>query len=262
MAIRRQFCYDSPMRYVVMLIMILNIASGSWAATLADVEKAVIQQDYRLAQQLAAENIKQSEDESQINLAKYWLAVSHLSLKEWSSANRLLKVLLKQRLEKDLRDRVYIGLFDSYYQQGKYKKAQKTISKLLDKSSRSNYLSLIHLKAARVNIKLAQWKAAKEHVQRIVDRYPESFEYHAARQLLDEKQYFAVQVGAFVERERALQVVDALQFQDYYAYIVETLDREQQKFYRVRVGQMSLLKEAERLRKELSRLGYPTRIYP
>ena len=169
---------------------------------------------------------------------------------------------MQSDVEKDLRDKAYLGLFDCYYQQGKYKRALKTIDKLQDISSRSNYLSLIYLKAARVNLKLSKWKEAKDYLQRIIERYPDSFEYHAARQLLEEEQYFAVQVGAFMERERALQVVDALQYQDHYAYIVETMDRDQRKFYRVRVGQVTVLREAERLRKELSKLGYPTRIYP
>jgi hypothetical protein len=47
-----------------------------------------------------------------------------------------------------------------------------------------------------------------------------------------------------------------------YAYIVETMDRHKRKFYRVRVGQLILLDEAQKLKSRLSKLGYPTKIYP
>lgn len=222
-----------------------------------------MKQDYEQARDVASEYLESAPDGSQKRQAAYWLGVSQVWLGEYPSAARLFRDLLgEDGLDKDLRDKVYIGLFDCYYGQGKYRKALRTIEEVLDVSSRSNYLSLIYLKAARVNLKLSHWKEAKQYLKRIIDRYPESFEYHTARQLLEEEQYFAVQVGAFVERERAMQVVDALQYQDHYAYIVETLDRDQRKFYRVRVGQLTVLKKAERLRKELSQLGYPTRIYP
>ncbi len=250
------------MRFGAILFLLVVWTPVCWGASLADIEKSVMQQDYEQAVALAEDFLGSAGDGAAAHQASYLLGVSYLRLGEWGRASRTFKDLLKEELGKDLRDKAYIGLFDCYYQQAKYKRALKTIETLLDIGSRSNYLSLIYLKAARVNIKLSRWKQAKEYLQRIIDRFPDSFEYHTARQLLEEEQYFAVQVGAFMERERALQVVDALQYQDHYAYIVETLDRDQRKFYRVRVGQLTVLKEAERLRKQLSQLGYPTRIYP
>ncbi|MCA9394037.1 MAG: SPOR domain-containing protein [Candidatus Omnitrophica bacterium] len=250
------------MRYLISTFLICLLPTTCLAAGLADIEKAVMMQDYPAAESLAMEFLDEDPVGAQARAAEYLLAVSKLRLQKYSAATQDFRKLVQSDVEKDLRDKAYLGLFDCYYQQGKYKRALKTIDKLQDISSRSNYLSLIYLKAARVNLKLSKWKEAKDYLQRIIERYPDSFEYHAARQLLEEEQYFAVQVGAFMERERALQVVDALQYQDHYAYIVETMDRDQRKFYRVRVGQVTVLREAERLRKELSKLGYPTRIYP
>lgn len=251
------------MRFYLCILFLLSGAAPCSATDIGDVETAVMRQDFEQAKILASElhhaggpSTKMAGD------AAYFLGLSHLRLQEYSQAIPVFKELLQTEISKDLRDKTYLGLFDSYYQQGKYKKAAKTVEKLLDVSPKSNYLSLIYLKAARVSMKLSRWKEAKRYLQDILERFPDSFEFHTARQLLEEQQYFAVQVGAFVERERAQEVVEALQQLDHYAYIVETVDRDQQKFYRVRVGQLTALRHAERLRERLSQLGYPTRIYP
>ena len=83
-----------------------------------------------------------------------------------------------------------------------------------------------------------------------------------AKQLLEEKQYFAVQVGSFLDKSRAMALIDYLKNNEQYSYVVETSSPEGQKYYRVRVGQMSSLKDAEELKKRLDKLGYSTLIYP
>ena len=61
---------------------------------------------------------------------------------------------------------------------------------------------------------------------------------------------------------RAITLMESLKGGGQYAYIVETTSAGGQKFYRVRVGQMSSLKDAEDLENRLAKLGYPTLIYP
>ena len=102
----------------------------------------------------------------------------------------------------------------------------------------------------------------KEYLNKILDKFPNSLEYLIAQQLLEEKQFFAVQVGAFLDQKRAEQLTVQLKEKDEYAYIIETLDRQNKKFYRVRVGQMARLSDAEELKDKLAKEGYPTQIYP
>ena len=109
---------------------------------------------------------------------------------------------------------------------------------------------------------LARWGKAREFLQKILTEYPESFESRVARQLLDEKQYFTVQVGAFLEKERAEKLVSDLIKRQEYAYTIETKTADGKLFYRVRVGHMTALKDAQELEVKLSGFGYPTRIYP
>ena len=145
---------------------------------------------------------------------------------------------------------------------GKYPGALKVAEELYAKSPHSEFLSLIYLKLARANLKLGRWQKAKEYLQKITNEFPQSLEAHTAKQLLEEKQYFAVQVGAFLDRGRAEKLVSELKEKGEYAYTVETIDREGKKFYRVRVGKLALLDDAQTLESKLAQLGYPTRIYP
>ena len=107
-----------------------------------------------------------------------------------------------------------------------------------------------------------RWEDANEYLNKIINEFPKSPEAPVAKQLLEEKQYFAVQVGSFLDKGRAITLIDDLKGSGQYAYVVETTASDGQKYYRVRVGQMSSLKDAEDLKKRLDKLGYPTLIYP
>jgi cell division septation protein DedD len=123
-------------------------------------------------------------------------------------------------------------------------------------------LSLIYFKLAGADLKLMRWEDAHVFLNKIVKEFPQSPEAPIAKQLLEEKQYFAVQVGSFLDKGRALTLIDDLKGSGQYAYVVETTAPDGQIYFRVRVGQMSSLNDAEDLKKRLDKLGYPTLIYP
>ena len=107
-----------------------------------------------------------------------------------------------------------------------------------------------------------RWEDANKFLTKIVSDFPQSPEAPIAKQLLEEKQYFAVQVGSFLDKSRALELIEDLKGSGQYSYVVETTAPDGEVFYRVRVGQMSSLKDAEELKNRLDKLGYPTLIYP
>jgi len=226
------------------------------------VETAILKEDYPLAQKLAQDLLRQPLDQATSDEAHYYLGLSYLRQKEYGQARDIFSKLTKKKTLSGTRDKAYLGIYDSYYIAGNYQGAYRIIKRLLKVSPRSEFLSLIYLKTARVNLKLAYWKDAKRYLKKITDHFPQSLEAHVAKQLLEEKQYFAVQVGAFMERDRAEKLVNELNSKNEYAYIVETLDRHNRKFYRVRVGQIAKLNAAQKLKSELSNQGYPTQIYP
>ena len=145
---------------------------------------------------------------------------------------------------------------------GFYKDTIKEGDRLLRKVPNSSSKSLVFLKIARAHLKLMEWKEAKKYLHAIIDQYPQSFEAPIAKGLLEEKEFFAVQVGAFLDQDKALKLADELKAKNQYAYLVETISPDGKKFYRVRVGQMSSLDEAQNVQNQLSHQGYPSLIYP
>ena len=223
---------------------------------------AIIQEDYETAISLAQEFIDKKPVKKDLDEALYYQGLSQLRLVRYKEARDTFNLLISGFPKKSLRDKAYLGFIDSLYMDGDYVDALKISQELLAKSPKSEFLSLIYLKLARANIKLVNWQKAKDYLNKIIKEFPNSLEAHTAKQLLEEKQYFSVQVGAFLEQPRAEKLVEELTEKGEYAYIVETIDREGRKFFRVRVGQLALLDEAEQLKSKLARLGYPTSIYP
>ena len=146
--------------------------------------------------------------------------------------------------------------------EGFYTDALNTAKKLLKKSPYSSFLSLIYFKIAGADLKLMRWEEAHDFLNKIIKEFPQSPEAPIAKQLLEEKQYFAVQVGSFLDKSRAITLIDDLKGSGQYAYVVETTSPDGQAYYRVRVGQISSLNDAESLKKRLDKLGYSTLIYP
>jgi tetratricopeptide (TPR) repeat protein len=231
-------------------------------ASLKDIETAIIKQEYEQAKQMASQLLDGGPAGLLQDEVRYYLGLCDLRLGHYAQAREIFTELIKEKTDVKLRDKAYLGLFDAYYIEGHYEKAYHNITRLLRVSPRSEFLSLIYLKLARANLKLARWHKARQYLNKIVDDFPDSLEVHVARQLLNEKRYFAVQVGAFIDRERAEKLTRILQQKGEYAYIVETGDQENRKFYRVRVGQLALLDKAQKLKSKLSQEGYPTQIYP
>ena len=244
------------------ILAVYLLACGFTSPEITPLETALLKKDYAQVEKLSSQLAAVASSPEVKNQARYYLALSQINLAKYDEAKGVLKQLVKENLGQPLKDKASLALFDAYYLDEDYTNAQDVIQKFIKLTPPSDYLSLIYLKAARVNLKLAQWSKAKECLSNLLIQFPNSLEVHSARQLLEEKQYFAVQVGSFSERGRAEQLVGELKQKGEYAYIVETTDPQNKKFYRVRVGQLALLNEAKRLKTELSQLGYPTQIFP
>jgi tetratricopeptide (TPR) repeat protein len=162
----------------------------------------------------------------------------------------------------DIYDKAALSLTEGFYMAGFYTDALETAKQLFKKSPHSSFLSLVYFKIAGADLKLMRWEEANEYLKKIIAEFPQSPEAPIAKELLEEKQYFAVQVGSFLDKGRALTLIDDLKGSGQYAYVVETAAPDGQTYYRVRVGQMSSLSDAENLKKRLDNLGYPTLIYP
>ena len=219
-------------------------------ADMRDIEASLLNRDYIRAQKLAEDVLAAHPKDPVGQKAQYQEALE--------SFNKIKN----EKLGSQLRERVYLGLFDAYYLLEEYPQADATLQELLKEGDKPEAVSLVYFKLAKVNMKLAHWEQATDYLEKIVRSFPNSLEVPAAKQLLEEKRYFAVQVGAFMERRLAEALVDELKQKEEYAYIIESLDSQDRKFYRVRVGQLAMLKDAQALKNRLAKFGYPAQIYP
>ena len=243
-------------------IFFLRNPGCSCAATLEDVKTLVLKEDFGGARILAKEALSESHSRNQENEIKYYIALSDLYLGDHQKARDIFKSIVNQTSSDDLYDQSTIGIINTYFLEGSYEQVLDKVNQLLKKRGDSNFLSLIYLKKARANLKLARWNEARKTLRKIVEEFPDSLEVFAAKQLLEEKKYFTVQVGAFLDQKRAEELVLELKLKGQYGYIVETTDKSGQDFYRVRIGETTSLEKAKRLRNKLANIGYPTIIYP
>lgn len=248
------------MRVCLSVVLGLLVATRAWAA-LSDIEASVMDKNYEQTRMLAAKLLKDTRNPSERIKAEYYLGLSHLRMGQYPEARKAFQAVMKDSRDNDLYDKAALGLVEGQYMSGFYKDAVKDGQALLRKHPESPSKSMIYLKLARAHLKMMEWQKANEFLNKIIGEFPQSLEAPIAQGLLEEKEYFAVQVGSFLERERAVKLMDELKGQSQYAYIVET-NASGKTFYRVRVGQMNSLSDAQTLEGELTRLGYPTMIYP
>ena len=246
----------------IVSVLVLPAAAFAQNNGVSDLEAMIIQEDYKKANDTAKDLLKTKLPGNEAVQVEYYLGLSYLRLGDYAQAYDVFKKVVGERPATELYEKADIGVIDALYMQGYYENALKEASSLMSRHPKSEMMSLIYLKAARSSLKLARWTKAQEFLQKILKEYPDSFESGVARQLLDEKQYFTVQVGAFTEQPRAERLVKELIQRKEYAYIVENKSPDGKKFFRVRVGQMTALKDAQALESKLSGFGYPTRIYP
>jgi tetratricopeptide (TPR) repeat protein len=245
----------------IAVIFILAIPSVH-AAALPAIEAAVMNKNYAQARDLASQIIKDSKDPVQRTEAQYYYGLAQLRLGKFDDARGAFQSVMDVHPSQDAYDKAALGLIEGYYMEGFYTDALDAAKDLFQKSPHSSFLSLIYLKIAGADLKLMRWEDADDFLNKIISQFPQSPEAPVAKQLLEEKQYFAVQVGSFLDKSRALALINDLKGNGQYAYVVETSPAGQ-TYYRVRVGQMSSLKEAESLKKRLDKLlGYSTLIYP
>ncbi len=246
--------------FVILLMLIMPIKAN--ADMIGDVEAAVLDKNYAQGRDLASKILKSTADSKARINAEYYLGLCQLRLGQYAQARSAFQIVMGAATAQDLYEKAALGLIEGLYMGSFYSDALKEGKKLLSRYPNSPSKSLIYLKIARTNLKLMKWEEAKSYLNKVINEFPQSFEAPIARSLLEEKEFFAVQVGSFLDKDKAMHLVEDLKAKNQYAYIVETIMPDGKKFYRVRVGQISALDQAQSVQTQLSRQGYPSLIYP
>ncbi|MEI7998234.1 MAG: SPOR domain-containing protein [Candidatus Omnitrophota bacterium] len=259
-SMQRGITRQSIMAGIIPLLLLLTM-TPIYAAT-SDIEAAIMNKNHEQAKTLAVDLLKSSTEPKERVQTEYYLGLSQLRLGQFAEARSAFQIVMSATDSSDLYDRAALGMMEALYKPGFYKDALKQGEALLRKSPKSSFLSSIYLKIARTHLKMTQWGLAKDYLQKIIKDFPQSLEATIAQNLMEEKEYFAVQVGSFLDKDKAMNLMEQLKENGQYSYIVETINSDGKKFYRVRVGQMTSLSDAQTLEGRLSQLGYPTLIYP
>lgn len=237
-------------------------ADANDAPTLTDVQAVFMDKKYAESKDLAVRLVGITQNSQERAEALYYAGVSELWLGQYASARDSLKRAIKANPGNDVVDKASLALIDTYYMEGDYKRSLEFAENFLSENSATEFKSAVYLKIARCHLKLANWNKGRDYLQKVVQKYPNSLERFYVDQLLQESQYFAVQVGSFKDRYSADKLVGDLTTKGEYAYIVEAASQDGKKLYRVRVGKLQQFDEAQKLETRLAQLGYPTKIYP
>lgn len=248
-------------KYLIFFL-VVGMPAAVRAQTVSDIETAVMDKDYEEARLLSAKLLHGPMEPAERIQVQYYLGLSYLRLGQNVQARKAFQMVMRETPNTDLYDKAALGVVESLAMAGFHKDALAEANSLLRRHPDSPSKSLIYLRIARANLKLMQWQKAREYLQKVIDEFPQSFEAPLAKALMDEKEFFAVQVGSFLDKGKAVTLVEELKDKDQYAYIVETISPHGKVFYRVRVGQVASLQDAQALETQLSHLGYPTLIYP
>ncbi|MCX5681700.1 MAG: tetratricopeptide repeat protein, partial [Candidatus Omnitrophica bacterium] len=187
-------------RYCLLLLniaaCILFLCAGSAFASLEEIKTAILKEDYQTAKTLSEAALAAKSLGAQEEEVLYYLALSQLYLGQIEKARGNFQKVVDSTKNMDLSDQATIGVISSYYLNGDYRASLKRSHQLLSERPNSNYLSLVYLKIARANLKLRNWEPARRFLLKVVTDFPDSLEAYTAKKLLEEKQFFTVQVGA------------------------------------------------------------------
>ncbi len=247
---------------IFLTVLFFFVLCSSVLAELSEIRNAFLDGDYLHVQKLSEEFLLSRHSGAERQEAFYFLGLSGLYLGQYNEARDSFKQATCPQGSINLYDQALLGIVSSYYLEGRYRESLRKAHEFLKKRPDSNFLSTAYLKIARANLKLSHFRIAQRYLEKILKEFDDSLDAFTAKQLLEEKTFFTVQVGAFLDIHRAQKFIEELRAQGEYAYIVQTTDREGRVFYRVRVGEVSSLNSARRVEERLAGFGYPTLIYP
>ena len=165
------------------------------SSALKKAEKAFIKGEYEEALRIGSSYLTycaRPDEEMQ-----YLMGKALLKLKRFDEARNRFSRILNDSDDYRFLDRACIGLADSYYIEGNYKKAREHYEETAGHFPDSDDMHVIYSRLGDCCSKLNDKAASKKYYDKLLELYPHSFE---AKLLMDEGSDFitySVQVGSF-----------------------------------------------------------------
>lgn len=193
--------------------------------------------------------------------AYYLLGLNYLMLNDTEKAREKFKFLIDNIKSGRYVEQAKLAYADTLFVDQNYQEARINYENLL--KEKSPLEPLIYLRLGQCSLKLGDWEKAGNFFNILEKNYPLSLEAKQASQLKgqDKEFFFTVQIGSFANQDNARKLLKKIETQNFSGYIDE-LNAAGGMLYRVRVGKLKSRKEAEDLKAQLEKEGYPTKIFP
>lgn len=236
---------------------LLMITAMAQADSLSKAEALYLQGNY-------SESINECADYTGSKLsgdkAYYIIGLNYLRLKDSEKAREKANFIFNNFPSSRFISPAKILYADTYLIEGSYEKAKDLYLEILKSNGSSSAIAYSRL--IQCSLKSGDWQDARQFLNALEQKYPLSLEADSAKKFFDENPlFFTLQAGAFSNLNNAKRLIRRLKDKGFDAYLSDTRNNDK-RLYRVRIGRLNTLKEANALRKQLERTGFPSRIYP
>ena len=190
----------------------------------------------------------------------YLAALSYVKTGDFIGGRKIFNNILRMKGSK-FREEAYIGIADSYFNEGKYEAAIESYDAALNRYPRSHRMSGIYHNLALSYKAQKNSSKANFYLTKIKNLYDKSFE--ASKTVFVPRdtatKYYVVQLGAFSSLKNAKKLLKKLSGKKYDAYIQKT-KRDGKALYKIKGGKFSNESYASRLVRKLKRDGFHAKI--
>ncbi len=246
------------MKRVLVFIVFLSIGIRCFAET-AQIEKAIMMEDYSQAVYLANRYLNDSPKEKDKIL--FLLGEAYIGSGNLVDARETFRDIYKKFPDSVYAEKAVLKIADSYYLESNYLQAKKVYLYFLKNYPAAKFSSYAYLNLAYCDEKLGDWDSKKKDMRILKGKYSSSIEAGKIEEL-DKRGYsFVIQVGAFLDKKNSRELFRNLKKKGFDPYVVE--DKENgSRFFKVRVGRFDKREDAEAKREALLDKGFPARIFP
>jgi tetratricopeptide (TPR) repeat protein len=229
----------------------VNLLAGDYKAAITEGEKIVAHTSSRA----------QGLDE-----LYYILALSYMKDDNLLRASDIFEIIIKEYKDSKFKEEAMMGLGDTYLLRHDYASARKTYNQILEANPGTKLKSQLLYRLSQADFKNGDLEQGKVYLGKVQEQTPLATELKRDKEegAISEdisSVTYSVQVGAFSKRENAKSLLDKLLSKEYPAYIEEPSGGSKAVF-RVKVGRLKAKADAEALRKQLTKDGYPTKLCP
>lgn len=169
------------------------------------------------------------------DIVQYRIGICYLKLGNYEKAEEELKKIFSCT-ESTLFDDAQFARGEALYLAGNFAEAINLYQHLIRQYPQSPILHLVYFKLAMSHLKKGEEKEALKYFKKVRRLYPLSFEAVKANKIICRKEgLFSIQLGAFIDLDRAKNVLGNFQKKGYSSYLFKKVD-DKPWIYKVRIG--------------------------